>query len=130
MIKNYILGIILLVLSSLAYAFDWDDCTRDGKFSKTTCYGVEHGVIAAAVVGAATAIDARAALPVGVGTCAVFFAREATSVSGAFGSADDILDWVTPCVVSGFIVWKWGDQTWIPLLTEDSVGVGYTTEFE
>lgn len=119
--------IIGIVFASTARA---EDCTRDGQFSKVTCYGVQHGLIAAAVVGAMTAADPYLALPVGIGTCAVFFAREATSVSGAFGSADDIFDWVTPCAVSGFIIWKWGDQSWIPMFMEDGMGAFYKHEFD
>lgn len=124
-----------LVITILVFAFGdarashWDDCTRDGKFSKSTCYGIEHGLIAGVVVGSATAIDRRLALPFGAGACVGFFIREAVSVSGAFGSPDDIFDWVTPCAVSGVIVWNWGDQSWLPMFLDDGFGAFYKSEF-
>lgn len=97
----------LASVASTSQAIDWDECTNNGKHAKSTCYGFQHAVITAVVQGAmGEASGGDLYGPVGLGACMVFFGREAASDSGAFGSADDMFDWMTPCAVA-FGMYKW-----------------------
>jgi len=104
-----LLHVLLLALFAF-HAIDAEaaDCTHGGKFSVTTCYGFEHAVITAAAQGAAgELVDRRLYAPVGVAACAGFFIRELASPTGAFGTADDVLDWASPCLTAyGLYHWR------------------------
>lgn len=121
---------LFIIIATWAHLARADDCTHDGEYSKFTCYGIQHGAIAAVVVGAMTAADRQLALPVAIGTCGVFVLKELDGQGGLFDSADRAFDWITPCAVGGFIAYKWGDQSWVPFFGGGHAGIAYRTRFE
>lgn len=125
--KNYILFIMLMLASFGAFAAS---CNQDGKYSWTTCYGLEHGVIAGAIVGGTAYVAPEFTLPVAVGTCGAFIYRELQGQGGLFKDADRFFDWAVPCAIGAGITYKWGDQSWIPYYDGEESGVMYHTTID
>lgn len=121
---------LLLLIASCAHAIDWDECTHDGKYAKSTCYGIEHGVYAAIGVGVFTAIDARMAPIAAAGACGIAMLREGNGPGSMFENADRVFDWVVPCAVGLAIAWKWGDNSWLPWVGDGGAGLQYQTRFD
>lgn len=127
---KHIIGALLLIFSSAAFSVDWDSCTHDGKYSKFTCYGVQHGVYAAIGVGLFTAMDPRLAPVAAAGGCGIALIHESNGPGNLFKDADRIMDWVVPCAVGAAIAMKWGDNSWLPWIGNGGVGVQYQTEMD
>lgn len=95
--------IILLLL--LATNVSAQDCTNDGEYSWTTCYGLEHGIIELATIKGVDLLEEPLGLPnhasriAGGAACTAFIVREWRLSGGPFHDADRALDWIVPCAI-------------------------------
>ncbi len=84
------------------------DCTNDGEYSWTTCYGLEHGVIEFAIIKGVDMVEEPLGLPnktsriAGYTACGAFFFRELDGGGGPFHNVDQALDWIVPCAIGAF----------------------------
>ncbi len=81
------------------------DCTYDGEYSWTTCYGLEHAIIEAAIIKGVDMIEKPLGLAnetsriAGAIACVGFIYREMQGSGGPFQDPDRAFDWIVPCTI-------------------------------
>ncbi len=95
---------IILILM-LATNVSAQDCTYNGEYSWTTCYGLEHAIIEVAIIKGVDMIEEPLGLPnktsriAGAAACVAFVYREIRGGGGPFHNLDQALDWIVPCTI-------------------------------
>jgi hypothetical protein len=103
---KWIIPLFLVLLAATSVSAE--DCTYGGKYSWTTCYGLEHAVIEAAIIKGVDMLEEPLGLPnatsrvAGAAACAAFFYREVKDGGTPFEDVDRTLDWLVPCAIGVF----------------------------
>lgn len=100
--KKFVVLFLLVCLVANVQA----DCTKDGQFHWSTCYGLQHGAIQLGAMGIAGLLEDRLDLPeatsdvVGGIGCAGFIYHETKGQGNLFHNADRFMDWAVPCGIA------------------------------
>jgi len=97
-----LIAIILLLFTSNVLA---EDCTNDGEYHWSTCYGLQHAIITVGAVSLAGAIHEKAKKPVAAIACGTFIALELHGDGGLFMDTDRFMDWALPCTIGAEMGW-------------------------